>query len=309
MSARYAPHIVFVFLDGVGLAGADPAHNPFAALDLPAFARLAGGNAWTAAAEPITRPDHVFRGIDACLGLEGLPQSGTGQASLFTGRNCVALAGRHYGPYPHSTSRPVLASDNVFLQVGARFRGRHEPAAFVNAYPPRFFAHARARDRWTVTTRSCLDADLRIRDVDDVRRGEALTAELTGRAWREMLALDVPEITPEEAGRRLVALSEGHAFTLFEYFLTDKAGHSQSWEKAGAVLADVDRFFAGLLERLDPTRHLLLVTSDHGNLEDLSTKTHTRNPVPLIALGPGAALFSDAADLTDVLPTLLRAFD
>jgi hypothetical protein len=101
--------ILFVFLDGVGLGPADEEINPLVAAELPAFRRLAGGHPWSAATPTLVRDRHVFRPIDATLGMPGLPQSGTGQASLFTGVNGARLAGRHYGPYPHSRTR----SDNL----------------------------------------------------------------------------------------------------------------------------------------------------------------------------------------------------
>ncbi|MDO9170716.1 MAG: hypothetical protein Q7W29_02680, partial [bacterium] len=51
---------------------------------------------------------------------------------------------------------------------------------------------------------------------------------------------------------------------------------------------------------------LVLLTSDHGNLEDLSTRSHTRNPVPLLAWGPGAAtLLARCTRLDEVTPALL----
>src|SRR5690606_29320670 len=110
------PHVTFVFLDGVGLGPAGP-ENPLATLRLPAFERLAGGQRWTTEAGALAEPDHVFHPLDATLGLDGLPQSGTGQASLFTGVNCAARAGRHWGPYPHSTSKPVIAAKNLFVRL------------------------------------------------------------------------------------------------------------------------------------------------------------------------------------------------
>src|SRR5690554_2740810 len=136
-------HVTFVFLDGVGLG--PPEANPLAALALPQFEHLAGGQRWVAEAEPIAAPDHVFLPIDATLGVEGLPQSGTGQASLFTGVNCAERAGRHFGPFPHSTSKPVIAENNLFLNL----RRAGLEGAFANAYPDRFFSFARHRDRWT----------------------------------------------------------------------------------------------------------------------------------------------------------------
>jgi len=61
------------------------------------------------------------------------------------------------------------------------------------------------------------------------------------------------------------------------------------------------------LEALDPTNDLLALCSDHGNLEDLSIKTHTRHPVPLLAWGAGATSFAEAAAITDVTPALVAA--
>ncbi len=300
------PRILFVFLDGVGLGPPDPETNPLARLDLPAFERLAGGRPWTAAAPPLIRDDHLFLALDANLGVEGLPQSGTGQATLFTGVNCARVAGRHFGPYPHSRTKPVLARQNVFRRIAALERPHPQPSAFANAYPPRFFERAKKRNRWTVTTLCCLEAGVPIRTLDDLRRGRAVTADLTGADWRTLLGHDVPLLSEEAAGARLSDLGRSHAFTLFEYFLTDKAGHRQSPAEAERVLHALDRFFTGLLDSFDPEHDLLLVTSDHGNLEDLSVKTHTRHPVPLAAFGRGAQQFRHARSIADVTPALVE---
>ena len=109
--------ILLVFLDGVGLGPATAA-NPFVTLDLPAFERLAGGQRWTADATPIREPEHVFIPIDATLGLEGLPQSGTGQAALFTGENAAAVHGRSAAgpksrPVPVTQRAPKMMTGNV----------------------------------------------------------------------------------------------------------------------------------------------------------------------------------------------------
>lgn len=298
-------HVLFVFIDGVGL-GPARATNPLHEVALPAFAHLAGGHPWTSATPTIREPGQLFLPIDANLGVEGLPQSGTGQATLFTGVNCAEVVGRHFGPYPHSTTRPVLAEHNLFLQTKHLFPTHREPAAFANAYPPRFFEYARRRDRWTVTTRCCLDADVRLRTTEDVLAGRGVTAEVTGAAWREQLGLDVPLLGPEEAGGQLIDLARRHRLTVFEYYLTDKAGHGRQ-ARPDHVLRTLDGLFQGILDRLKPERELLVVTSDHGNIEDLAIKTHTRYPVPLIAYGTGAQHFEKTADLTDVTPSMIRA--
>lgn len=297
-------HVLFVFLDGVGLGPSTP-DNPFATLELPGFAALAGGQRWTRDIVPINEPRHVVRPLDATLGVDGLPQSGTGQATLLSGVNGAQLAGRHYGPFPHSKTRPALARHNVFRRVQALFPNAAEPTAFANAYPDRFFRYAEHRDRWTVTTRCCLDANVRIRTTDDLTNGHALPADLTAEGWRrfdDTVAL----LTEAEAAQRLARLGAQYRFTLFEYFLTDKAGHSRNPERAARVLTALDRFFQALHLHLADDL-LLLVTSDHGNLEDLSSKTHTRHPVPLVAIGPGARTFAEASSIQDMTPAIVRA--
>lgn len=304
MAFSLLPRILFLFVDGVGLGPAG-APNPLSTATLPAFAHLTGGQPWTESAAPLNDASHVFRPLDATLGVDGLPQSGTGQASLFTGVNCSATVGRHFGPFPHSATHDTLASENVFGKVKQL---AHLPApAFLNAYPPRFFEFARQRSRWTVTTRCCVEADVPVRGLDDLRAGRALTADLTGRGWAP-LGHDIPVIDEADAGTRFVLLAHDHALTVFEYFLTDKAGHNRLDDRSPVdVLQSLNRFISGILDRLNPERELFLLTSDHGNIEDGTRTTHTRHPVPLIAYGRGAHHFAAARDLTDVTPCIIRA--
>jgi hypothetical protein len=306
--------ILFVFLDGVGLGPAGP-QNPFSTVEIPHLEALAGGTPWTDSLADRNGRDHVVRSLDATLGVEGLPQSGTGQATLFTGVNCASIVGRHFGPFPHSATYDALDTKSLFRRLQAlgslglesSDAAAHDWAAFANAYPPRFFETVRNRGRWTVTTRACAEASVRIRDADALRSGRALAADLTGAAWREQLGLDVPQITAAESGRRLVNLSRDYPLTLFEYFLTDKLGHGRLDEEPRVLLRQIDRFIGAILTELDPARETLLLTSDHGNLENLGAKTHTRNPVPLLVHGWAAPYFQSATSLTDVTPGLVAA--
>jgi hypothetical protein len=267
---------------------------------------MAGGQAWTDALSALSGDDRLARPIDATLGVEGLPQSGTGQATLFTGVNCAEIVGRHFGPFPHSATHDVLASQSVFRRL-QKLLGSEQAAAFANAYPPRFFEFARGRGRWTVTTRACMEAGVEVRGIEALRRGRAVTADLTGAAWRDHLDLDVEVHDVAEAGRRLVDLHRDYAFTLYEYFLTDKVGHGRIDLPADDLLGQLDAFFAAVTDRLDPATESLVVTSDHGNLEDLSVSTHTRNPVPLLVTGWAAPYFRDAGSLADVTPAIVQA--
>ena len=296
--------VLFVFVDGVGLGPPGPA-NPLVAGAYPTLERLAAGHAWTSEAPPVRTPAHVFAALDVTLGVEGLPQSGTGQTALYTGVNGPALAGRHYGPFPHSATFAALAERNVFARL-LRAGVGPERLAFANAYPDRYFAYAERTGRHSTAPRMALATGLRLRTAADVAAGRALTAEITGAAWRERLGLDVPLRTPDEAGRTLAALARAHTFTLYEVYDTDKAGHARDPAQAARVLADVDGLLGGALAALDPATDLLVVSSDHGNLEDLGRKTHTRAPVPLAAWGRGAGAFADATTVLDVAPALER---
>ena len=115
---------------------------------------------------------------------------------------------------------------------------------------------------------------------------------------RSFLGLDVPLLEPEEAGRRLARLVAAHDLVLFESFLTDLAGHGRLPQPTEEVLTLLDRFLGGLLETL-PDEATLVLSSDHGNLEDSNTRAHTLN-------GPAAASFRQAHAITDVTPGILH---
>ncbi|MFB6098813.1 MAG: alkaline phosphatase family protein, partial [Salinibacter sp.] len=295
--------LLFVFLDGVGLGPPGP-DNPLATHDAPALHQLGGGAKWTRSLPKRRGTRHLVRPLDATLGVEGLPQSGTGQATLFTGVNCAERVGRHFGPFPHSATYAVLDHENLFHRVQA-LTPAPDATAFANAFPPQFF-EASSR-RWTVTTRCCAGADVPLRDLAMLRDRRAVAADLTAEAWRDALQLDVQPRGPVQSAEDLVATHRAHRFTLFEYFQTDKVGHGRGDLDPSRLLHRLDAFLGRLFDLLDPDEETLLVTSDHGNLEDTSVTQHTRNPVPLIVYGWAAPYFAEARDLTDVTPGIVAA--
>ena len=301
MSTR---RVLFVFLDGVGLGPPDE-HNPLAARRYPGLERMTGGEPLTSEVLAIDSDRHLFLPIDANLSVEGLPQSGTGQASLFTGVNCAEVAGRHFGPYPHSTSRPIIAETNVFTQlIGSGFSPETD-LDFANAYPGRFFSYVETTNRWTVTTLAAKSAGLRLHSDDDLSNRKAVAANLTAESWPGDAG--IAAVSEAEAADHLLDIARSKRFTLFEYYLTDKAGHMRPGAQAPTIISSIDRFFDRLIDQL-PDEVLLLVTSDHGNLEDLSSRSHTRNAVPLIAIGPGARHFATAQSILDVTPLIVSYF-
>ncbi len=273
--------VLMLFLDGVGLGEPDPSVNPFFAARLPQLRSILGGTP-SLRERRLESARALLIPLDATLGVRGLPQSGTGQASLLAGINGPRRAGHHFGPHPPSSLRAAIERRNIFRRVLDAGR----VPCFANAFPQRFFDYVRTHGhRLSMTTLSCMLSSLPLRQEGELRAGAAVSADLTGEGWRELGYADMPVITPHETGRRLALLSQVHDFTLFEYWKTDFAGHGRNMAEAVAVLERFDAMLEGLLEAVDTARTLVLLSSDHGNIEDLSVKTHTRNPVPLVVFG------------------------
>ena len=79
--------------------------------------------------------------------------------------------------------------------------------------------------------------------------------------------------------------SRGYDLALFEYWITDIAGHQQDMQSAIDLLEMFDIVLGSLVRSWNGNEGLILITSDHGNLEDLSTRRHTQNEVPLLLIG------------------------
>lgn len=299
--------ILLLFLDGVGIGSDDPAINPFFAASLPTFRSLLGGSLPSFANQRFETREATLVPLDVTFGIKGLPQSGTGQMALFTGAKAPVLFGRHFGPYPPVELRDILEKKNLFKQ----FQKRGRRVSFVNAYPRQFFQYVDTGTlRLTVTTLSCLLSGVPLRQYSDLIRGRALSSDIINARWRELGYEHLPIITPETAGKRLARLVNENFFTLFEFYLTDHAGHSQERAWAIDVLERYDRFLAGLLKEVNLRTTLVVLTSDHGNIEDLSTRTHTSNPVPLLLVGRGRKLVAKRAKtIADVAPALLHLAD
>ena len=292
--------ILFMFLDGVGLGADDPANNPFARATLPMLTSLLGGRRMLAQSAPIFGPQASLLGLDACLGVAGLPQSATGQAVLLTGENIPAVLGYHYGPKPNPDVAHFLRSGGLF---GALTRAGKR-AALLNAYPPGYFAGIESGRRlYSAIPLAVSQSGLPLFTGLDLQAGQAISADFTGAGWQERLHLpDTPQLSPSQAGQRLAELALNFDFSFFEYWLSDYAGHQQDMPAALALLEQFDAVFGELCANWDMNHDLILLTSDHGNLEDLSTRRHTANPVPLLLVGSPVArsAFAEVSNLTEV---------
>ncbi|MBI3121659.1 MAG: peptidase [candidate division NC10 bacterium] len=284
--------VLLLFVDGLGLGEDDPGRNPVARARLRRLRLLRD--------RPAPDPAAVLVPTDACLDVAGLPQSATGQTSILTGVNAPATVGRHINGYCTKSLAEILDGRSLFSRVTAA----GGEATFANAYTPAFLE--KLPRFLSVSTVAMLRADLRFRTLDDLARGEALFHDFTNRLLPER-GYSLPTISPGEAGRRLARLAKAHAFTMYEHFLTDRTGHAQDMARGVEILEDLEALLDGVLSMTDRSADLVILTSDHGNLEDLSTSRHTRNPVPTLLWGAGAAeAAAGIQDLTDIAPAILR---
>lgn len=280
--------IIFIFVDGLGMGSADPSQNLLCGGRYPILEKLLNKHAIP---------------IDACLGVDGRPQSATGQATLFTGVNAAKLMGRHIEGFPPAKLKEMIRQENVF----SKLQRAGKSCTFANSYwldnitllPPR---------RESVTTVMTLAALGKVRGKQKLLANRAVNHDIT-RWTMHTRGYTGSLITPQQAGQHLINIGNDYDFTLFEYFLTDRAGHSNDPELKTVVLDHLNQFLASVIRFAERPNRLLLLSSDHGNIEDVTTATHTQNPVPLIALGSHAEQIQHSiTSLKEVTPRLIESY-
>lgn len=306
----------FIFVDGCGV-GRPGGENPFYASGcrfLPFWRggmRLGDGTPLAA--------------IDACLGIPGAPQSASGQTALFCGATAGEIGRRHRNGYPDLALRRLVHERNLLSLL----RRKGIDARYLNAYPAheRLFTsrHVRIepdgrlwfspafpeRFRRMISVTSCmlLASGQRPFSAADIRNRRALYQDYGNRSLVAQ-GLRLPVFTPAQAAAVLRGAARRHPFVLYEYFQTDVYAHRRGPEECAALVRDLDALLGALLAALDPERDTLVLTSDHGNLEDLSLRGHTRNPVPLLAWGRhGGRLRRKIRSISDVAPAIMELYE
>lgn len=296
--------ILFLFLDGIGLGEDNPETNPFLRANMPHLESLLGDKKMTKSAAPFESDIISLKAIDPNLGVKGLPQSATGQAVLLTGINIPAELGYHYGPKPNPEVAQYLNGHTIFSKTV----NAGKKAALLNAYPPRYFDGIDSGKRlYSSIPLALTNAGISLFTDKHYYEGNALAADFTGEGWRTFLNItDAPLFTPELAGKELARLARQYDFSFFEYWASDYAGHKQDMPWAVNQLETFDGVLKGLLADWDRNTDLILLTSDHGNMEDLGTRKHTAAHVPLLLFGDktNRDAFADVSDLTGIAPAI-----
>ena len=289
------PSVLLFFIDGLGIGTRGP-HNPFDNLDAVPLAVFQNE-------EPQPFLDGIVVPTDARLGIEGRPQSASGQTTILTGVNAPAAVGYHKQGFPNKALLEIINNQSIFKQLS---QSGVKPITFANAYTSRFLNE---RPRWVSATTAAVEAaGMKFRTIEDLRNDSAIFMDYTNRILIER-GEEVTERTEHEAAVVLAKLASQHRFTLYEYFITDKVGHAQDMELARKVLQSLSLFVRELLNLVDLERTTVILTSDHGNVEDLSSRNHTLHAVPTVVWGAQreriAARIKTLADITPSIVELL----
>jgi hypothetical protein len=307
--------VAVLFIDGVGIGRNDPEANPLAGRDylLSHFQ--------DAPARPLPEGG-VCIPVDPTFGVAGRPQSASNQTAILTGQPAPVLIGRHVLGYPDAPLRELLARHSIIKRLVAAGRS----ATFANSYPvayldalkltrrpstsgPEFTLPPAAlrRLKASATTLAFTAGDVPLRTLEDARAGQGLTHDITGERARAR-SLSAPQRTPAEAADVFWRVAGEADFTFFEHYLADEAGHARDFAAAREALDTFDAFARAVIATR-PAGARVLVCSDHGNVEDLTTRSHTRNPVPVLYFGPPESGVEALATVADVGRTVLHWLD
>lgn len=286
--------VLFLFIDGFGIGEEDASKNPIYAAATPNL-------------------DHIFRTCevlptDASLGVPGLPQSATGQTAIVTGKNAPAILGRHLNAQPTSSLKKIINEDNIFIRLKKAGLKVTNANTYTTEYLERMMDPRERRYKPSVSSVMTMSAGVPFKLIEDYRNKKSIYHDITGKIMVEY-GYDVEIITPEEAAKRLYSVSRDNDFTFFEHFMTDIIGHKMDMELAIKEIELLDAFIGALLKLADPEKDIIFITSDHGNIEDISVKTHTMNKVPTIIIGGNNIKRTvKIRSLLDIMPAVLEIF-
>lgn len=266
---------------------------------MPALTGLLGEN-WFTARQPITTPRLTLVPTDPNMGVSGRPQSATGQATILTGKNVPQLVGEHYGPKPNAAVREVIRQGTLFGEVNGN-------AALLSPYPQGYFDSLDSGKRLpSAVPMAAMAGGVGLKTAVDLQQGHAVSPGFTNQAWRDQLGYtDMPLLTLAEAGQRLVQLATAYRFSFFEHWPSDRLGHRGTLAEAARHLEMLDTVLGSLIAHWPDDNGLLIITSDHGNIEDKSHRQHTTNPVPTIVVGVNHAHYASQIEtLADIAPVV-----
>ncbi|MDW7674791.1 MAG: alkaline phosphatase family protein, partial [Bacillota bacterium] len=233
----------------------------------------------------------------------GIPQSASGQATILTGVNGAKYLGNHLRGFPNKKLRELIKRENIYGKLSTLGL----TGTFANVYRPDFFSKYISQEKYhSVTTTAALANRFSLRTIEDLLQGNGVYQDITNHLLIKQ-GVDVSLVEPVEAGHRIGTISGHYDFTLFEYFQSDLAGHQQDYPKIQSILSTLDSLIAGIINSIDLTNTVVIITSDHGNIEDISHNHHTENPVPTLIISEAEEAHAiPVFSLEDITPLILE---
>lgn len=283
--------LFFLFLDGVGYLEEDSNKQIFP---------------YTLIKKLIQRKiEHISWGADANLGVDGIPQSGTGQVSILCGINAPAKIGKHFGPFAHPDNLEDIITKNIFEEL----KKNNILSCFVNAYPQKYFDTIQNGKYQGVFAKSFLSTYNQLNTYNELLHQKALSGDITNKRWLNM-GYNIDTISPLQASKIILDLGATYDFIVYEYFFTDHIGHERIKGKdKKELLSNLEEFILNLAKLVIDNNYNLLLCSDHGNIEDLSTKLHTNNPAFYLAVGSQKQFFFESIkDISQTKNAILKYY-
>ena len=121
-----------------------------------------------------------------------------------------------------------------------------------------------------------------------------------------------PEMHAAQVTEHLVSAitEQKYDVIICNYANCDMVGHTGKWDAALKAVETIDASLAEIVSALDKVGGQMLLTADHGNIEQMRDAqggpqtAHTTNPVPLVYVGGNKSL-ADGGSLKDLAPTML----
>ena len=286
--------VLLFFIDGLGIGAKNDANPLNLKDDLEPLANFINE-------EKNVIYEGVLVSTDPRMGIEGRPQSASGQTTILTGKKAPQILGNHKQGFPNAKLREVITEHSIFLQLK---QSGIERLIFANAYTPQFFQET---PRWkSATTVAVEAAGMRFKRISDLLGRKALFHDFTNQSLIER-GFNIPLFSTFEAAKILAELTKENSFVLYEHFITDKIGHAQDFEKAKTHLPKLAELVRETLKAIDLEKTTFILTSDHGNIEDLSVRNHTLNDVPTIIWGRNKLKAAETIkDLSDITPAIVK---
>jgi len=295
--------LLLFFIDGIGI-GKKSKNNPLYRYGL--WKHIISLKGITTLKKIMTK-NYVIIPSDAKMSVDGIPQSATGQTTILTGINAPQKIGGHITGLPSDTLSKIILEHSILKKI----KEMGFKVTSANAYSQEYFKMVEEKkSRVSATTLAIKAAGVEFKMLEDIYKGSAVFMDITNHILITRYK-NHKKITIKKAVSNIINLINKHDFVLYEYFLTDHFGHKGKMKDRKKIIKHLNTFLKQLVKKIDTKKNIIVITSDHGNIEDLS-KTHTENMVPTIVFSKNKEIlklfYRKINTIQDIPNTILKYF-